>query len=426
MKILWVVNIMLPQIAKELGMGYSNREGWLQGLFERVCESETEYEIAVAFPTMEAMPKDEILVKNIRCFPFYENMGTPEKYDENLENEIKRIIEKFGPDILHIFGTEFPHGLAASLAFNNKEKTLVGIQGLCQKIAEDYMALLPDSVKNKATFRDIIKKDSLLNQQTKFEKRGENEKKLIESSLNITGRTSFDKEETKRINPSSNYFKMNETMRKSFYEGKWNYENATAHSIFLGQGDYPIKGMHFLLEAAGLIVKKYPDIKIKIAGNSIINHKTIKDKLKTPQYGAYLRKLVKRNALEDKIIVLGSLTEEEMKKEYLSSAVYVCPSYIENSPNTVAEAMLLGMPVIASDAGGIRSVISDNEGYIFERGNIKELSLLIEKVFLLEENKEDELFIKCDRAYERAKTDYDKDTNYLRLLEIYQEIGKKA
>lgn len=425
MKILWVVNIMLPQIAKELKLGYSNREGWLSGLFNKVCENETEYEIAVAYPVNDESLVNEITVNGIKCYSFLENLSTPWCYDTKIESSVKDIIRKFNPDILHIFGTEFPHSLSAAVAFNNPSMTLVGIQGVCFEIAKDYMAKLPENVTNKATFRDFIKKDSLKDQKKKFELRADNETKLIRNVLNITGRTTFDMEYSRKTNPSAVYFKMNETMRDSFYCDKWEYDSQYKHTIFLGQGDYPIKGMHFLFSAAGLLVSKYPDLKIKIAGNSIISNNSLKDKIKTPEYGAYLRKLAKKNKIEENIKVLGPLSEEEMKREYLSSSVYVCPSYMENSPNTVAEAMLLGMPVIASDAGGIKSIISNKEGFIFERGNASELASLIEKVFSMEDDNKDELKDICERAYERAHTDYDGDRNYRRLIEIYKEIGKK-
>ena len=37
MKVLWLCNIMLPAIAQELELPYSNREGWLTGIYERIC-----------------------------------------------------------------------------------------------------------------------------------------------------------------------------------------------------------------------------------------------------------------------------------------------------------------------------------------------------------------------------------------------------
>ncbi len=39
MRVLWLCNIMLPAIARELGLPYSNREGWLTGIYERICHA---------------------------------------------------------------------------------------------------------------------------------------------------------------------------------------------------------------------------------------------------------------------------------------------------------------------------------------------------------------------------------------------------
>ncbi len=415
---------MLPKIAEVLEMPSSNREGWLTGLFNKVSSTESEYEIAVAFPTQcKNLPK-VICVDGIKCYPFYEKLDSPENYDDNLEAELAVIIEEVKPDILHIFGTEFPHSLAGARAFNNPKRTLVGIQGVCSKIAEDYMALIPPYVVSRATFRDRIRHDSIKRQQDKFFLRGESETKLLELTLNHTGRTTFDEEHTRMINPSRNYYKMNETMRPSFYDGRWSVDKIVPHTIFLGQGDYPIKGFHFLLKALPEVVSQYPDVKVKIAGNSIINNSGIKDKIKISSYGAYLRELVKKYNLESHIEVLGSLSEIRMKEAYLSSAVYVCPSYMENSPNTIAEAMLLGMPVIASNAGGIPDIISDNEGFVFKRGESKALAELLCKVFDLEKNSLQTIQKKCECAYARAHKDYAPDANLSKLFEIYDKIGR--
>ena len=48
MKILWLCNIMLPAIGEELGMPYSNREGWLSGIYGRICKEGKAAEVAEA------------------------------------------------------------------------------------------------------------------------------------------------------------------------------------------------------------------------------------------------------------------------------------------------------------------------------------------------------------------------------------------
>ena len=266
-RILWICNIMLPAIGRELNMPYSNREGWLSGIFERVCREEAPFTLGVCFPAGEGQLQELRLkekegaqlksasesisgkrkadmagafsVNGVSCYAFAENLNTPEVYDEGMEAAFREIFLDFQPDMIHIFGTEFPHALAAVRAFGKPERTLIGIQGLCGEIAKVYMAGLPEAVQRKVTFRDFIRKDSIRQQQEKFIRRGENEAETIRNCGNITGRTRFDREGTAKLNPDAAYYSMNETLREEFYTGQWRMEECEPHSIFLGQGDYP-------------------------------------------------------------------------------------------------------------------------------------------------------------------------------------------
>lgn len=434
MRVLWVCNIMLPAVARELELPYSNREGWLSGIFQQLTgdEKRKEAELGICFP-VENREKQDLVnragafrVKGVPCYAFVENLNRPEHYDAGMEIRFQEILEDFKPDIIHVFGTEFPHALAAVKAFGRPEKTLIGIQGLCCKISEIYMAGLPESVCSRVTFRDFIRKDSLKQQQEKFRLRGENEKEAIRLTGHITGRTAFDREGTAEINKKAVYHSMNETMRSSFYEGGWQLENCEKHSIFLGQGDYPLKGFHFMLKAMPLILRKYPDAVLYVAGNSIISHRTFKEKLKLSSYGKYLLKLIHEYELEDRVVMLGKLTEEEMKRRFLKSNVFVCASVLENSPNTLGEAMLLGVPVVASAAGGIPDMVTDKkEGLLFEAGDAASLAGLVEAVFDDKKDEEGNTFSERLSAAgkRRARISHDGETNYRRLTEIYRDIA---
>ena len=90
---------------------------------------------------------------------------------------------------------------------------------------------------------------SLRSQQEKFARRGVMEREAIGLAGNITGRTAWDREVTTGWNPGAQYYPMNETLRASFYEGSWAPEHCETHSIFVSQGDYPLKGLHYLLKA---------------------------------------------------------------------------------------------------------------------------------------------------------------------------------
>lgn len=422
MRILWVVNIMLPDIANALNRETTNREGWLTGILHRMQGDTDELQLSIAYPVMDTSIKECTILNGIKCYPFYEDLKNPQFYDSRTEHLASTIINKVNPDIVHIYGTEFPHALAFGKAFNNPGKTIVTIQGICSLIAKDYMAMLPKKVTRSATFRDIVRRDSIYLQLLKFKLRAVSENQLLSLTENVIGRTFFDKRYVFKINPSVRYFKVNETMRDSFYEGEWKKENARPHTLFLSQGDYPIKGLHFLIEAAGRLVDKYSDLEIKIAGNSIINNASFKDKLKAPAYGKYLNKLIVENRLDGHIRILGSISEERMKEEYLSCSAFICASYVENSPNTLAEAMLLGVPVITSDAGGITDMISYNEGYIFSRGNVDELAECIDRVFVLEDKNSPELIKNCTNSIKRAKEEFDGLKNYESLMAAYKKV----
>ena len=428
-KVLWICNIMLPAIARELGVLYSNREGWLSGIFEKVREGQAPFCLGVCFPAQEELGMEKpVMVEGVTCYGFQEDLNHPELYQEALEEQFRRIFADFEPDIVHIFGTEFPHTLAAVRAFHRPERTLIGIQGLCYRIAEDYMAGLPEKVQSSVTFRDFLRQDSLRQQQEKFVKRGENEKEAIKGCLNITGRTRFDREGTAKINPKARYYAMNESMREEFYSDRWTLSGCERHSLFLGQGDYPLKGMHLVLEAMGELKAEYPDIRLYVAGNNIIRKQSIKDLLKLPAYGKYLLKLIKKYHLEEQVVMLGRISAEQMKKRMLQSHVFVCASALENSPNTVGEAMLLGVPVTAARTGGIPDLLEDGkEGLLFTPLNSKELAEAVRKLFA-EEKEKDGLCLSERLGKEgarRAGVTHDRQLNYLRLLEIYEAIDEQ-
>lgn len=426
MKVLWVCNIMLPTIARQLGVSYSSREGWLSGLLERVVQEQgwNRIELGIAFPVDEEMGNFHRSMQlgenaSCHCYGFMENLDTPEIYDDELESRFGEILEDFKPDILHVFGTEFPHALASIKTYARPERTLVGIQGVCSAIAEEYMADLPMKVQRQVTLRDRIRQDSLRQQQKKFKKRGENEKKALLLTGNIAGRTDFDIAQTQKMNPEAKYYYLNETLRGIFYRDRWKRTTCRPYSIFLSQGDYPLKGFHYLLRALPKVLEQYPDTHVYVAGNNIIETGTFQDRLKLSAYGKYLRKLIKENHLGDKITMLGKLTAEEMKEQYLQSHLFVLPSALENSPNSLGEAMLLGVPCVAADVGGVHNLLTDGgDGMLYPAGDVEALADRIIEIF----TKEAIVERFSDNARKHARVNHDADQNYYRLIHIYREI----
>ncbi len=449
MRVLWLCNIMLPAFAKKHGYEYTNREGWLSGMYERIVrEGDTQQEageassrgllLGVCFPVGPELGNFREEQDGVTFYGFQENLNAPEVYDESLGIRFREILDEFQPDLIHIFGTEFPHTLAMIRAYGKPERTLLGIQGLCSAIGEEYMAQLPELIQMQRTFRDRYREDSLVQQQEKFRKRGEYETEAIRLSGHITGRTQFDRNAVKKINPDAMYHFMNETMRSNFYtEESWDLGSAKPHTIFMAQGDYPLKGLHFVLEALPEILEKYPDAHLYVAGNCItgkVDRSTVTkqdDKssehgksrvplfIRISAYGRYLRFLISKGKLKKHVTFLGKLNAEQMKEQYLRCSVFVCASVLENSPNSVGEAMLLGVPTVASRVGGIPDMITeDKDGLLFESGNAQELVKDIEQIW------EEPVIASVYGANARrhAKVTHDPDVNYARLCEIYRAL----
>ena len=420
MRVLWLSNQMPPAVAQILGKAAGNKEGWLTGLLRQVLQCREEgLELGICFP----IPKSENPIKGrteaFSYFGFYEDVGHPERYENALEEELAEILKEFQPDIVHCFGTEYPHTLAMCRAFQDKGRILLGIQGLCFKYAECYMADLPEKIQKRYLLRDLLKRDNLVRQQQKFVMRGQFEIGALRQAAHVTGRTDWDREAVAQINPKAEYHFMNETLRPEFYEGRWRLENCEPHTIFLSQGNYPIKGFHYLLWALPEILKAYPDTKVYVAGDVITRYTALKEKLKIGSYGKYCVELMKQQHLESHIHFAGKLSGKSMKERYLSSHMFLSPSAIENSPNSVCEAMLLGMPVVSSSVGGVPSLLTHGEeGLLYACKDTHALAEAVIKIFADDEKAK----ALGERARQRALRTHDPATNCRRLLEIYGEM----
>lgn len=421
MRVLWLCNIMLPMIADSLGLPPSNKEGWLSGLSERILreQEQNQVELGVCFPIRATEEEIQGKIQGITYYSFYEDVSHEERYQEELEKELAEIVADFKPDMVHIFGTEFAHSLAMTKAFPFPERILVGIQGICTLCAKEYMAELPEKIQKRFTLRDFLKQDNIKMQQEKFAKRGEREVEVIKNAGHVTGRTKADKEFCYEVNPKARYHFMNETLRGNFYQEKWNLETCEKHSIFVSQGDYPLKGFHLFVQALPKIKEKYPDVKVYVTGNKITNYQTLKQKLKIGSYGKYILDLINENNLQDTIIFMGMVDSNMMCQRMKQSHVLVSCSSMENSPNSVGEAMLLGLPVVSSCVGGVPSLLEDGkEGVLYAPYDTNALAQKITMLF-----SDDELAKRLSEgARARAGKTHDADVNYKRLMEIYQDI----
>lgn len=414
MKVLWITNLLFPE-AKALISEESQLKstgGWMTSLANEITKlPDIKLSIATVSNTVKSLNISK--GKKITYYTIPYGKGNT-KYNKEYEAYWKEINKIINPDIIHIHGTEFTHGLAYINACGN-EKVVISIQGLKSGIAPFYLADLNwKDIYGNLTFHDIIK-GNLYHGQRTFSKTGELEKEAIRKVKHIIGRTSWDRAHTWAINPNAKYHVCNEILREEFYDGStWSYEKCTPYTIFLSQGYYPLKGLHQLLKAMPLILKQYPETRIRVAGGDITQNKGISGLIHFTGYGKIVKRLIKKFNLNNKIAFIGPLNAEEMKAEYLNANIFVCPSSIENSPNSLAEAQILGVPCVASYVGGIADMMQGCEENLYR---FEEQEMLAEKVCTIFANKEEQ----CNMI-RTAKQRHDRNKICETLYNIYKSI----
>ena len=349
--------------------------------------------------------------------------GEAHVYSEQLEEQFYRELKAFQPDVIHIWGTEYGHTLAmvnAAQRLGLENRAAISIQGLCSIYARHYCEGVPEAVCHRYSLRDFLKRDNLLGQQRRFTQRGKLECKALEKAGHVIGRTDWDRAITGQINPNRVYHFCNETLRQPFYEDTWQYAACRKHRIFISSCAYAIKGFHYLLEAMPLVLAQYPDAEIAVTGDSFFKT-SLPAKLRQDYYHRYLARLADQNKLGDRIRFLGALSAPQMKQAFLDCNVFVLPSTIENSPNSLGEAMLLGVPCVAADVGGVSNMLHPGQGYVYQSTAPYMLAHYITEVFRQQERAEK----MGAQARLQALETHNPEKNMRDLLEIYRLIAEE-
>jgi len=120
---------------------------------------------------------------------------------------------------------------------------------------------------------------------------------------------------------------------------------------------------------------------------------------------------------------LGWIPADKITRELTQAHVFVIPSFIENYPNSLAEAQLVGTPVIASSAGGIPSMVIDNEtGLLFPPGDAATLAMQINRMF----NEGALALLWSEQARRVALARHDEKTVVDSVIHAYEEMNPNA
>lgn len=412
MKLLWLCNMVPARVEKAITGNEATGGLWVDQVLDGLLEAGVQMRVLCPGSGAQGEAGEGLQYRTFR-------EGLPYKYLPELEDLFSQELQAFAPEVIHIWGVEYGHTLAMMNACEKAgllEHTTLSIQGLCSVIAGHYLEGIPQSVAHGWTFRDLLRWDNLSQQRKKFLLRGNLEKKALEKARHVIGRTDWDRACVYKINPTAQYHFCNETLRRDFYDGQWQYEACRKHRIFASSCAYPVKGFHYLLEAFAQILKTYPDATLAVTG---------KDPRTVPfyrlgSYQRYLIRLMKQYGLEGKVEFLGGLSAGQMKEQYLHSNVFVLPSTIENSPNSLGEAMLLGVPCVASDVGGVANLMNHREdGFVYQSTAPYMLAHYIGTVF----EKEETAGLMGKAASAHGSVTHDPQGNLQALTAIYRSLS---
>ena len=380
MKVLWVSLVKFSPLCEYLGEQAPAHCGWMYASAKAMLKEIPEVSLGViVYSYGDAYEKYEIEGVTYYLVP----TGRIDRTSKKQIAACRQAITDFAPDLIHIHGTE--HSLAKAVCVANVSgvRIIANIQGLAgpyMRYADGGLSLW-DKWTN-ITPLDFYRGTFLLNAKRSFEHRAECEHYVLTHITDIIGRTQWDHDHVMTVNPRLRYHFMNETLRDSFYEKPlWNYALCKKHTIFVSNSGSALKGAHQVLKALPIILRQYPDTVVNFCGSSVMSN-NLKDLLRFQGYHLYLRRLVKRLHLQEHVHFLGSLSEAQMKQQFLDANVYVMPSAIENSPNSLCEAQILGTPVVASYCGGTPTLLIEGQtGFFYRYEEFEQLAQIVMRIF---------------------------------------------
>lgn len=321
-----------------------------------ICQKKEEYfeyENVSYYPVFRDVPSNGIK----RVFSRFKSL---KKDDNQMLPQLIDVVKTVQPDLIHIHGTEECFGLIQDVI---KDIPIVfSIQGMIAPYKEKYFAGMSlADVKKYESFYDKVRGVSVINEYKSFCYRAEREKNYLRQARYIFGRTFWDRDCTLALNPQRKYYTVNEILRSEFYEKQWKgflSKNKIQIVSTISGGIY--KGMETVLKTAE-ILQRYGKIDFEwhIAGyDRSTKWLKMAEKITNLQYG------------QCHIVLHGRIGAAELANLLSKSDMYVHVSHIENSPNSVCEAMILGMPIIASYAGGTVDMLQHGEeGILYQDGD---------------------------------------------------------
>lgn len=281
------------------------------------------------------------------------------------------IIEEFKPDVIQVFGSEHSFGLVAG---QTDVPVVLHVQGL---LNEYYKVFLPPGVSWRQFIFDGFSISRALHKmyiRKRWIRACERENRILRMVHYFLGRTEWDHEQVRKVNPDAVFFEGGEIMRAPFYDSAFEATGGSPSRLTLVTtiSEPTYKGYDLILRTAKLLRDKYSvPFEWRVFGN--VNPR-------------FFEKVTGIDSTQVGVRLEGVAEAETIASAISKATMYVHPSYIDNSPNGLCEAQLLGAAVVATNVGGVPSLIDDCEtGFLVRKGNPEDMA---ERIVALYRNKD--------------------------------------
>ena len=417
MKILWFSPVPLPAVCRALGLRPYFGGWWIHSMLPELATRQG-MELAVAWPDRGCRMRRSFVVDGVTyyIFPepgrFVQGGGVLRKIidqlefvlgpirDERMVAEAVGVVEDFQPDLVQAFGSEHFFGLIAPLI---RQPLVIWIQCFLDVYRHHFFGSM-NSLER-------LRYPKLLWDYWRMVAKAEREREIYRRCRYFIGRTGgWDKAHQMRLKPEGKYYPIRECMRPEFYTAApWRREEARGVTVYTTASGSLLKGTDVLVQAVALLRRRHPEIRLRVAGLLERNNTVARR----------MFRMVDQLGLSAQVEFLGQLDSTQIVDELKRARVFVLPSFIENGSNSLAEAQLVGTPVVSSFVGGLPESVAEGEtGLLFQAGDSATLAGQIARI-LGDDNLAMDL---SSRARDMAFVRYSTVRNVDVLLAAYNDI----
>jgi len=191
---------------------------------------------------------------------------------------------------------------------------------------------------------------------------------LVDRLTNVILISNYTKEFLPEKNKLEKVWYIENPIADSFFNIDWKPQ--PCRIFFCGRVS-KLKNTLGLIKAFVLIAKRFPKAQLRVAGLTSLR----------PEYVSKCRALVKQSGLEDKVNFLGNISVNDVQKELSKANCLVIPSFQENAPLAIEEAMAAGVPVVGSKVGGVVYMIEEGKtGFFIDPYNEESIAESVGKI----------------------------------------------